>query len=84
MRLKTNNIKFVKELTHNGITYEWFVAMKSNSVSDARMFVNHENGRTILAEYPKEMLPKTVQKFLEGCTAEELESRGDYITYIHK
>ena len=84
MRLKTENIKFVKEFTYNGIAYNWVVAMKSNRNSDGRMFVNHENGKTILAEYPKERLPKTVQKFLNTTKREELEKRGDYITYIYK
>ncbi len=64
MRLTTNNIEFVKELTEDGITYNWFVMLKSKNTSDSRHYANYENGRTVVREYRKEDLPKAVQSFI--------------------
>lgn len=78
MRLTVNNIRFVKVYTLYGITYQWYVAMKSNYVSDGRTYVNYyENGVTAVKEYPLESLPKTVQKFLELALVEEHFTVGD-------
>ena len=51
MKLTVNNIQFVKRMESDGITYEWFVAMKSNRISDSRMFTNYENNRTVVKEF---------------------------------
>jgi hypothetical protein len=86
MRLTTNNIKFVKELTHNGTTYSWFVSLKEQAFSQS--FTNYnEEGRTIVAEYTKDRLPKAVQKFLENKNAElfSINDRDEaYVTYIYR
>jgi hypothetical protein len=86
MRLTANNIKFVKEHTNNGMTYAWFVSLKEQAFS--REFINYnEEGRTICAEYPKNKLPKEVQKFLEGKTAELFSTYGEneeFVTYIYR
>lgn len=73
MRLSINNIRFVKEMTRDGVPYCWYVSLNGFAVSDSRNFVNlDENGRTTcLIEYPKDRLPKTVQKFIEQRTREE-------------
>lgn len=71
MRLTTNNIKFVKELIFDGITYGWFVSMKSGYVSDCRSYINYENGKTTCKQpFPKNQLPKAVQKFIENSDPE--------------
>lgn len=66
MRLTENNIRHVVERQYKGMPYTYFVAMKSYRISDSREFINYgENGRTIVKEYKREWLPKSVQKFME-------------------
>ena len=76
--MKYTEIKFVKRLEHEGVTYSWFVANKSNRVSDSRNFVNYENGRTVIKEYSKEALPKMVQKFIDSHNEEETTDFGNF------
>lgn len=84
MRLTKNNILFVRELVKDGITYEWFVCMKSRKVSESRVFANcDESGKTIVKTYEKEKLPKSVQKFLEESFCDFEKKEDDYITFIH-
>lgn len=65
MRLTANNIKFVRELSKDGITYQWFVSMRSGNVSDSRCYVNYdESGKTVAELYPFDNLPKAVQKYI--------------------
>lgn len=64
MRLAEKNIKFVKEFVQNGITFCWFVSMMSGKNSDARDFINYENGKSVFGEYTADRLPKSVQKFI--------------------
>lgn len=71
--MKYADIKFVKRLEQDGVTYSWFVASKSNRVSDSRNYVNYENGKTVVKEFPKEALPKMVQKFIDSHNEEETE-----------
>lgn len=70
--MKYADIKFVKRIEQDGITYNWFVAHKSNRVSDSRNFINYENGKTVIKEFPKEALPKMVQKFIDSHSEEEI------------
>ena len=83
MRLTTNNIKFVKELTCDGITYGWFV-------SDSRNYINYENGKTTCKQtFPKNQLPKAVQKFIENSVPElflydEQNTYGALAQYIYR
>lgn len=69
--MKYTDIAFVKRLEQDGVTYSWFVAHKSNRVSDSRNYVNYENGKTVVKEYRKESLPKMIQKFIDSHTEEE-------------
>ena len=63
MRLTVNNIDFVKELTEDGMSYNWFVALKD--IRDSRhFFYCDKDGRSIVKEYKKEDLPKSVQSFI--------------------
>lgn len=73
LRLTINNIHFVKELTRDGIPYSWFVSLNGFRVSDSRSYINYdENGKTTcLIEYPKDRLPKTVQKYIEKSAREK-------------
>lgn len=64
MRLAEKNISFVRRLEQDGITYCWFVGMKSNRVSDSREYVNWENGKTVVKKYPLHWLPKSVLNFV--------------------
>lgn len=82
MKLIKNNILFVKRFEHNGVTYSWFIAMKSRKVSDVRNFVNYENGKTVVKQYPKEWLPKAVQNFLNTNTEELLVDGDEYKIYV--
>lgn len=66
MRLTLNNIDFVKELTEDGISYNWFVAMKSGRMCDSIHYAHYKNGVSIVKEIKKEDLPKTVQKFIDS------------------
>ena len=70
--MKYTDIKFVKRMEQDGITYNWFVATKSNRVSDSRSYTNYENGKTVIKEFPKEWLPKMVQKFIDSHSEEEI------------
>ena len=72
MKLTINNIRFVKELTVDGMPYCWYVAMKSHCVCDSREYKHvDEKGWTVFEEYPAELLPKTVQKFIQKSIREE-------------
>ena len=89
MKLTTNNIRFVKVLVKNGITYEVHVAMKSHLVSDSRTYVNYdENGTTVVADYPFEKLPKAVQKFIQQAAINgnrwSLEAEGEFVTITYR
>lgn len=78
MRLTTNNIAFVKELTRDGVTYGWFVAMKSQRVSDARSY----------SYTPKFQLPVSVQRFIAERSREVFDEHDwheeHYIHYIYR
>lgn len=66
-KLTYDNIDFVKEQVLNGTTYYWAVVMKSGWVSDTRIYQHRdEQGRGICKDYPKDLLPKTVQRFTEN------------------
>lgn len=71
--MKYSEIKFVKRMEQDGVTYSWFVANKSNRVSDSRNYINYENGKTCIKPYAKEALPKSVQKFIDSHNEEEFE-----------
>lgn len=75
MRLSEKNIKFVKRLEKNGCIYEYYVSMKSNRVSDSRMFYNTA----------REDLPKAVQNFMNKRN-EEIFGNPDeeFTTYIYR
>lgn len=68
MRLTTSNIKFVKRYKKDGVTYMWFLAMKSGRVSDSREYINYDESgkKTCVKEYPAEWLPKTIQNFINS------------------
>ena len=82
MKLIKNNILFVKRHEHNGVTYSYFVAMKSRRVCDAHQFINYKDGKTTIAPYPKERLPKAVQNFLDSNTEELLVDGEEYKIYM--
>ena len=42
MRLTENNIKFVKQMTVNGTTRKYAVILKSNYVSDIKIFTEYD------------------------------------------
>lgn len=65
MKLTKNNIKFVKQRLRDGLTYNYYVAMKSNNISDNRLYCNYENNKSTADYYEFERLPKTVQKFVK-------------------
>lgn len=88
MRLTINNIAFVKELTCDGLTYEWFVSMKSGRASDSILYVNYENNKTVVKEFAKDRLPVSVQKFIDKHERKEFSANTwkdqEYIHYIYK
>lgn len=84
MKLTVNNIQFVKRMESDGITYEWFVAMKSNRVSDSRMFTNYENNRTVVKEFGIDRLPATVRKFVETHKEEVFSTNDNHTVFIYK
>ena len=59
-------IKCVKQLIMNGTTYAWFVKGDTPCVSDSREYINYENGKTVAKEYPKERLPKGIQRYINS------------------
>ena len=83
MRLTENNIRFVKEYTVDGITYGWYVCMKSNKVSDGRNYSAHG-----FELYPVDKLPKTVQNFIQKHSWEIWnyyeDHEHEFTTYIYK
>lgn len=82
MKLTMNNILFVKRLEHNDVTYSWFVAMKSRRISDARNYINVENGKTVIKEYPAEWLPKTVQNFISTYSETKIVDGDEFKVYM--
>lgn len=65
MKLTESNIRLVRELTRDDITYAYFVCMKSGRVSDSREFINYDDtGKTVSDYYDEERLPKSVQNFM--------------------
>ena len=65
-----------------GITYSYFVAMKSRKISDARQFINYKDGKSVIAPYSKEKLPKAVQNFLNSNTEELLVDGESFKIYM--
>lgn len=88
MRLTINNIAFVKELTCDGLTYEWFVSMKSGRASDSILYVNYENNKTVVKEFEKDRLPASVRKFIDRHTKREFSKdtyqNKEFIHYIYE
>ena len=88
MRLAEKNISFVKELTCDGLTYSFFVSMKSGRVSDSISYINYENGKTVVKEFAKDRLPVSVQKFIDKHERKEFSADTwkdqEYIHYIYK
>ena len=89
MKLSKNNIAHVVELTVDGVSFSWHVAMKSYQMSDARRYSNtDERGRTIQVEFKSEWLPKSVQEFIAShprAVREQMEYKEKtYIHYIYK
>ena len=78
MRLTENNIKFVKQMTVNGTTRKYAVILKSNYVSDIKIFT----------ELKKDELPKSVQNFMSKhkreLFEEEIINGNEYKNYIFK
>lgn len=75
MRLSEKNIKFVKRHEKNGCIYMYYVGMKSNRVSDGRLFYAISN----------EQLPKAVQNFMSKHDEEIFETIDEeFITYIFR
>lgn len=76
MRLTYNNIKFVKDMTLNGVTREIYVGMKDNYASSGRFY------------YQDEEIPVTVQRFMRDKMPEVFDefTYGDntYTTYIYR
>ena len=65
MRLTKENIQFVKQRHKDGITYNYYVSMKSNNISDNRLYCNYKDNKSTIDYYEFERLPKTVQKFVQ-------------------
>ena len=87
MRLTKNNIKFVKRIEKDEVTYCWFVMMKSGRISDAREYINYLNGRTTAEEYSMDRLPAAVRNFVneheESIFCDARETAG-YVEYIYR
>lgn len=87
MRLVEKNIVFVKQSVYNGVTYSWFVKA-GRYVSDCQSFINYENGKTVVEDYPLESLPKSVQKFVSKRKAELFSSdeigKNNFTIYIYR
>lgn len=79
--MKTTDIKFVKERKFNGMTYGWFVGGKA--VSDSRNYAVYENGKTIIAEFPKESLPKFIQKFIDSRQPMIWDEENEFTTIMY-
>jgi hypothetical protein len=89
MRLTKNNIAHIVELTVDGCSFSWHVAMKGYQMSDARHYSNtDERGRTLQVEFKNEWLPKAVQEFIAShprAVREQMEYKGKtFIHYIYK
>ncbi len=85
MRLTKYNIKFVKESICNDLTYAYYVVMNDLEIVS---YINHENNRTVVKEFKKEWLPKTVQTFIKEHNKKifsKMEDETDiYIQYIYE
>lgn len=87
MRLSLQNIRFVKELSLDGITYGWYVSM--GSVFNSREYINYAGDRTTCEPYDKNLLPSTVRRFIELrnreiFTSESFDDGGNYTEYIYR
>lgn len=83
--MRTKDIKFVKRLERNGMTYGWFVASRNTATAQSREYINYENGKTCVKPYPVENLPKYVKAFIDNHAESLFESIGDeFNQYIIK
>ncbi len=85
MRITAKNIKFVKEGCMNGMTYHWFVMTTDGGVE----YINWKGRKTVCEAFPKERLPKVVQKFISGrkrefFTKNEFGRDDVHSVYIYK
>ena len=88
MRLTTNNIRSVTEYIRDGVNYAYGVCMKSMLVSDNRTFINYdETGRTTVANYRFDSLPKAVQKFIGNAVENgryHFETENDFVRIVYR
>lgn len=70
--MRASNIKSVRRLEFDGITYAWFVASKEPFRTPSREYIHYENGRTCVKSYPFEMLPKYVKDYITRHNGETL------------
>lgn len=79
-------IGHVIERVYNGVTYGWYVADVSGRVSDGKDYcIRETNGRSVVAEYKLEWLPKQVQNFVNRRKPELRSLIGDeYASYIYR
>ena len=86
MNLTYNNIQRVIEYTYKGYSYGWRAVLKSGRPADARQFINYKDNRTTDGiEFPKDRLPKSVQKFIETHPRKVRETFEDgHISYIYR
>ena len=83
--MRTSNIKFVKRMECDGVTYGWFIASKNTTTAPSREFINYEDGKTCIKPYPVENLPKYVKAFIDSHAESLFESIGDdFKQYIIK
>lgn len=88
MKLTINNIDYVKRLVLDGITYGFYVSMKSGNISDSREYMNFENNKTVYSEFSFDRLPETVKKFIvshhESIFTSASFGTGNYTEYIYR
>ena len=81
MKLVKSNIDFIKRSELNGVTYCWFVVMKSHRVSDSREYINYDGNRTCVMDYSINRLPAAVRAFIQEHSETLSLDNGEYKEY---
>lgn len=76
--MKASDIKLVRVKEKDGKPYTWFIVHKSGRVSDALHYQNYENNKSTTDVFPKEWLPKYIQKWLDS-HIKEMDADNPYI-----
>lgn len=82
--MKYSDIKWVKVLHSTKYDFDYCFTVKTKNL-ELREYINFENGKTCMKEYPVNNLPMVVKRFIENHNRELFSSEMFEVeTYIYK